>query len=201
MPWSNLLVLSSAVEKFIKGNAALFRCNETICQSLGWFQYSWYRPTNSGCLDVHFRNLLGQTKEFEATDPRDKLFALLHIAADTCNVVHSNALLKPDYKKSLMEIILSYWAGGVVFYFSITIQAIKAISDRHAARTLAFGYQAPDYKKSASHALLSGVIPQFNNHPFKATRIAVIEDFHFLSRVTLASACPSRMFLLPMMDV
>jgi hypothetical protein len=58
-------------------------------------RYSWW----SG--DRHLRTLLSKFKECKATDPRDRIYALLGMSSDGCRT----ALLTPDYDKSEMDVI------------------------------------------------------------------------------------------------
>jgi hypothetical protein len=58
-------------------------------------RYSWW----SG--DRHLRTLLSKFKKCKATDPRDRIYALLGMSSDGC----CTALLTPDYDKSEMDVI------------------------------------------------------------------------------------------------
>jgi hypothetical protein len=53
------------------------------------------------------------TEEFLASDPRDKLFALLHLSTDTRDTVPTNELLSPNYEKSVERIIVDFSRGGI----------------------------------------------------------------------------------------
>ena len=47
--------------------------------------------------------MLGKFRNSEATDPRDKIYALLGISSDTCDT----GLLKADYGKDLQDVIFN----------------------------------------------------------------------------------------------
>jgi hypothetical protein len=49
---------------------------------------------------MDIKELLMFTQHWNATDPRDKLFALLHLASDTRECFWSERLISPDYTKS-----------------------------------------------------------------------------------------------------
>jgi hypothetical protein len=82
-----------------------------------WFRHAWVRGTKMGnprWLDNStFTTYFTTTKEFLASDPRDKLFALLHLSTDTRDTVPTNALLSPNYEKSVERIIADFSRGGI----------------------------------------------------------------------------------------
>jgi hypothetical protein len=53
-------------------------------------------------------DLIERTKHFHATDPRDKLFALLQLASDTVNTFVDDLLIAPDYTKSIASVISDF---------------------------------------------------------------------------------------------
>ncbi|KAL6702445.1 hypothetical protein ACN47E_001857 [Coniothyrium glycines] len=83
------------------------------------FHGSWLRP-DLWDRQESFNDALRSTLTFEASDPRDKLFALLHVGLDTreqMSLVFSH--LVPDYSKSLQQIILDFSLGQVYLPLSI----------------------------------------------------------------------------------
>jgi hypothetical protein len=53
-------------------------------------------------------DLLERTKHFHATDPRDKLFALLQLASNTVNTFVHDPLITPDYTKPITSVISDF---------------------------------------------------------------------------------------------
>lgn len=76
--------------------------------NITWYRDSWYWPTISphSRQDLSFTEYFSRTVNFQASDPRDKLFALLALARDTSDATRTNVLIRPNYEKSIMAIIL-----------------------------------------------------------------------------------------------
>jgi hypothetical protein len=86
-------------------------------ENIIWFSHAWVRGTEMGKSrrpdDPTFSAYFTSTKDFLASDPRDKLFALLHLSTDTRDTVPTNALLSPNYEKSVERIIVDFSRGGI----------------------------------------------------------------------------------------
>jgi hypothetical protein len=79
--------------------------------STKWFKGAWSRMGR--LTKVSFNKYFFQTQFFEASDSRDKLFALLHLSHNTSDLVQSNPLLSPDYELPLEDIVLNFLAAGI----------------------------------------------------------------------------------------
>ncbi|CAG5156362.1 uncharacterized protein ALTATR162_LOCUS4160 [Alternaria atra] len=68
--------------------------------------HSWYSliDMDERLVDLDIDFLLRFTSHFCASDPRDKLFALLQLASDTKERMH-DPLIRPDYTKSLANVV------------------------------------------------------------------------------------------------
>jgi hypothetical protein len=53
-------------------------------------------------------DLMERTRHFKATDPRDRFFALLHIASDTSAIFRTENLISPDYTKSIEAVVRDF---------------------------------------------------------------------------------------------
>lgn len=74
----------------------LISSEEGLTRPLVEFKRSWSSPSQS-----FMNSWILSTAHFEASDPRDKLFALLHLARDTREIVQTEPLLFPNYEKSI----------------------------------------------------------------------------------------------------
>lgn len=75
------------------------------------------RPGDSG-----FIWYFTSTKEFRASNPSDKLFALFHISKDTRDIVITNALVRPDYEKSVERVIVDF--SRAKFYLPLCVKVL-----------------------------------------------------------------------------
>lgn len=59
-------------------------------------------------------NYLSLTTAFTSSDPRDRLFAILQLARDTRDMFKTHDLLRPDYSKTLSQVLIDYrrWELG-----------------------------------------------------------------------------------------
>jgi hypothetical protein len=87
------------------------------------FDSTWTCEKGKGRTDFVFN--VRYTSVFLASDPCDKLFALLHICPDTSERVNGNKLLAPNYEKSIEEVILDCPRGGL--HLSLAIKATKSL--------------------------------------------------------------------------
>jgi hypothetical protein len=100
--------------------AALTRlCFKSPCvqsyerENLTWFNGAWFKSTMMAGL-ARYAYYFDRTRKFLSSDPRDKLFALLHIATDTQKRIEYDPMLRPNYEKSLDVIVLEFAICGVV---------------------------------------------------------------------------------------
>jgi hypothetical protein len=79
--------------------------------SFTWFRVSWWTLTQA-IGQPHTRptilDLMERTRHFKATDPRDRFFALLHIATDTAAIFRTENLISPDYTKSVDAVVRDF---------------------------------------------------------------------------------------------
>lgn len=84
---------------------------ERLKHTTEWFSSAWIslslRYPNS------FISTFRETSTFLASDPRDKICALLHICLSTSDTVSGSPLFVPDYGKSIQEIILDFSREGI----------------------------------------------------------------------------------------
>jgi len=102
------------------------------------FESAWTRQKGTAHRDFvsHFR----YTSVFLASDPRDKIFALLHICPDTSKKLVGNKLLAPNYRKTIEEVILDFSRSGIHVPLAVkTAEVLNKVSqathDRHTPRT------------------------------------------------------------------
>lgn len=92
---------------------------------------TWFRATH-GSLELTLCDHFTLTANFLASDPRDKLFALLHVGSDTKNTLTRNTWLIPNYEKSFEEAILNFSRGGV--HLPLILRAIHRRRRPEASR-------------------------------------------------------------------
>jgi hypothetical protein len=113
MRWLNLIELVRAIEEF---SYTIRYFKQGQGDNLAWFRQSWYWPTtgSQSYSDLTLTEYFSRTRKFEASDPRDKIFALLHVARDTRERIHSDPRILPDYEKSLEEVVSNYQSIGIM---------------------------------------------------------------------------------------
>jgi hypothetical protein len=88
------------------------RVQEYKRRNLTWFNGAWYKSTMLGG-HANYAYYFDRTRKFLSTDPRDKLFALLHIASDTRERT-SESRFCSDYEKTLCTIVLQLASEGIM---------------------------------------------------------------------------------------
>jgi hypothetical protein len=163
MRWSHLLHLSKAA------NAS---CVQFPCKNIEWFNDAWSMPTSSK-YDHHLplREYCNWTKGFLASDPRDKVFALLHLAKDTRDRVHSDSRLLPDYEKSTLDIALDYLGAGVRLYAMIKTAEPIATDTKLATNTFDFDFW---FSPGFFHTLPAYDHP--HEYPFRGAIVACVRN-------------------------
>jgi hypothetical protein len=113
MRWLSLIELVRAIEEF-SYTSRYFKKKQG--ENLTWFRNSWYWPTTGSrsYSDLTLTEYFSRTRQFEASDPRDKIFALFHVARDTRERIHSDPRVLPDYEKSFEEVVLNYQSIGIM---------------------------------------------------------------------------------------
>jgi hypothetical protein len=149
-------------------------------KNIKWFHFSWFMPTSSGHdrdpsegsdRDLSLREYCNWTRKFLASDPRDKVFALLHLAKDTRNRVHTDSRLLPDYEKSTLDIALDYLGAGVRLSAMIRTAEPIATDTTPATKTFDFDVWLSTY---------SDTLPAYNHHheyPFRADIVTCVKNF------------------------
>lgn len=105
-------------------------------RNLTWFNGAWYKPTLLRG-QANYAYYFDRTRKFLSTDPRDKLFALLHLAKDTHSRVGAHPHFAPDYEKSLSTIVLELASHGIVVPMMLRTSLINDDGDESQARSLA----------------------------------------------------------------
>jgi hypothetical protein len=87
--------------------AGMEKDQEKLRYTTEWFSSAWIRPSlrRPNSLVSTFR----ETSTFLASDPRDKIYALLHICLFRGDTMSGSPLFVPDYEKSIQEIILNFF--------------------------------------------------------------------------------------------
>jgi hypothetical protein len=162
MRWSHLLQLFRAAD----ASRVIFPG-----ENIKWFKFAWSLPTSSRYdRDLSLREYCNWTKEFLASDPRDKVFALLHLAKDTRDRVHTDSRLLPDYEKSTLDIALDYLGAGVRLSAMIRTAEPIAADTTLATNTFDFDVWVLTF---------SDPLPAYgyrHGYPFRAAIIACVEN-------------------------
>lgn len=106
--------------------------------SLTWFNDAWFKSTMMRGF-ANYAYYFDSTRNFLSSDPRDRLFALLHIAADTRDLVKSNPKLQPNYEKSLDTILLDFAECGIVAPLILKTSATVNATHEHSPTNLRNG--------------------------------------------------------------
>jgi hypothetical protein len=121
-----------------------FRYAESDFRNFDWFRVSWWTPTRTQTWKrPTMLDLLERTKHFHATDPRDKLFALLQVASDTVNTFVHDPLITPDYNKSITSIISDFARWQIRESLSLRVLINSDVMDR-SVRGIELPSWAPD---------------------------------------------------------
>ena len=98
----------------------------------GYMMYYMYN--NSAKQPISFLSLLMVTRQFGASDPRDRVFALLGLPCSDASPEHSQLFLAPDYTKSKKQVYLEVakailHAGNNLLLLSTVQHGINVVED------------------------------------------------------------------------
>jgi hypothetical protein len=122
IPWFVILRLSDCIIKWKKKTSlsrhtimppifsSIFRLGDGGATDFKRKEYS------TGILDILIRG-----HDLEASDPRDKIFALLQFGAETWDVEQLPDLIKPDYSKSVVQTFVDFTRWWILTYKSLRI--------------------------------------------------------------------------------
>lgn len=85
-----------------------------------WFQRAWDFD-NETLSKMAMSKCIYTTRDFLASDPRDKIYALLHLAQDTRDHIYTDSRLMPEYEKPLLDIILKYVGIGIMLVSEVNV--------------------------------------------------------------------------------
>lgn len=173
MPWSDLMDLAAATNLFSLPRPPFHKDRESLDNFYHafWNPVNRYRPHDDDP-GVPLAEWLNRTRHFLASDPRDKIFALLHVAIDTRDLVQTDAQIAPDYNKSLVDVMLDYSDAGLELPFEIR----KDETAEEVTSTFNFGLWIQDYLAYEKSIPLEGRASSNPVYPYRARRVALIED-------------------------
>ena len=125
--WELVIIASEWFEKrrteFV--NTFFLRNQKTYDQHLPrlWIDLSQTKPKTLHALQA----LVFEAREFYATDPRDKVFALLGLAEETSDMSELPVYMRADYKRSTVQVY-----ANLVYYLietTKTLAILSAVSD------------------------------------------------------------------------
>jgi hypothetical protein len=91
-----------------------FQALDSPDSNIFWFTGIWCgatmmrKPDRDPNVEVGISTYLAYTAAFQASDLRDRLFAIVHMAEDTRNVFTKDVRIRPDYNKSIQTIMADY---------------------------------------------------------------------------------------------
>jgi len=128
IPWKELVEVISYTDQYVPHLEPLYRLPR-IWSQLGKFRSPSLFPSGSnrgeekleatqepGILDVVLEAL-----ELDATDPRDKLFALLSFGRETSSVNDLPELIRPNYNKSTDRVFTDFSRWWIMYHKSLRI--------------------------------------------------------------------------------
>jgi hypothetical protein len=186
MCWQDLLELMHGIENFSYVDRSF---HWEKYESITWFRKSWYLPTTGSAAysNLTLAEYCLRTVDFEASDPRDKIFALLHLAKNTRERIHTDPKLLPDYTTSWLEIMFNYSRQGIFPYLEIRTGRRLEEGEKFS-RTDAFNFgiwilDGPNNHKNGDRHRME---PE-HKYPFQTTKITGARDFGlFDSKCTMA---------------
>jgi len=139
MRWVDLNEFIRALELFSDTNRSFM---VEPGNNLSWFRDSRYWPTTSphSRQGLSFSEYFERTINFLASDPRDKFFALLHLARDTLETMQADLRLQPNYEKSVIDIIHDFRMAGIRLPFVINTAKSEATREEHGGNTFDLGF-------------------------------------------------------------
>lgn len=186
--WPHLLELIYAIENFSYVDRSF---HWEKYESITWFRRSWYLPTRGSTIHSNLKlaEYCLRTADFEASDPRDKIFALLHLAQDTQTRIHQDPKLLPDYAKSWLDIMFDYSRQGIFPYLEIrTDQRLEEV-DLSATNAFNFGIwilDGPNNHKSGTRHYMD----HEHKYPFRTIIITTVTEFGlFASQYVVTRRC------------
>ncbi|OCL05501.1 hypothetical protein AOQ84DRAFT_390829 [Glonium stellatum] len=99
---------------------------------------------------ISFLRLLGLTRQFGVTDPRDRVFALLGIQTADCNLEDSHIFMEPDYALSTAQVYQRF--ARAVLRKERSLRILSAVQHRPKIDTN-FPSWVPQWNDVFSHAL------------------------------------------------
>jgi hypothetical protein len=191
MRWFHLIELVNLAWFGVDGSAernSVIHAQYPAWNHLNWFDRSWVmgsRNFDDRPWSEFLKDYIFLTERFLASDPRDKVFALLHLAEDTRSRLHTDSRLLPDYEKSILQMVLDYSDAGIILPVEIwTAKPIGiepkfkpiATESRFATSTFNFGIWLGNgyYTNRANCTPLHDNFPA-QEYPFCANTIARIQ--------------------------
>jgi hypothetical protein len=110
--------------------------------------------------------LLLRARDFEATDPRDKIFAILNLAEETCRPLHLPSELRPNYTKNTNQVYCDFtkhWIG-----YSGSLEILSAVhsttveSPKHHLLNTDFPSWVPKWTQGLPTRRILGVSGLYN---------------------------------------
>lgn len=93
-----------------------------------WFQQSW-DASDDALSTSTLANCVNRTHGFLASDARDKIFALVHLAQDTRDCITTDPRLMPDYEQMLLDIIIKYVGIGIMLISEVKVTPYRQVED------------------------------------------------------------------------
>lgn len=113
----------------------------------------------SSCSRHHHESLLDiflGGHDLRATDPRDKIFALLSFGSETSDISQLDKLIQPDYVKPTQQVFADFTRWWIREHRSLAIlSAVHSQLGRTWQRTMATAQQVADDKRQATWAVSS----------------------------------------------
>ncbi|KAH7406832.1 heterokaryon incompatibility protein-domain-containing protein [Phaeosphaeria sp. MPI-PUGE-AT-0046c] len=164
--WSDLVQLTRAA---ILQPFSIDRATNLSMINLSWFQQSW-DWSHESLSTVTLAQCVYRTRGFSASDPRDKIFALLHLAQDTKDCICTDSRLMPYYERPLLDIILKYVGIGILL-----VSEVK-VSEHGQVDLVRLDFN------------LTGRVLLGDDHAVTGRRIACVERFHGSAKAPIPNA-------------
>jgi hypothetical protein len=102
-----------------------------------------------------------KTSRFLASDPRDKLFALLHLGYNTQILLSFSPYLRPKYEKTLPSIILDFSRAGI--HLPLGIRASISVDEPYLYHRLYGNHDEHVFELTFWHIHEDPTVPQPNH--------------------------------------
>jgi hypothetical protein len=160
--WQDLNELTDAITLKATNLTPSSSVYEQMYPHLVWFKNVWRNAKEAEGICRDFEDLFQSTQHFLASDPRDKLFALLHLSQNTRYLMGRDMGFVPNYERSLERTIFEFSRRGITLPLVVKLMPHASVK---SGMTAQFGFWYAD----VTEMTVSLTLPLVSEQPYPLT--------------------------------